>query len=473
MKTIILRAATTIFLIVVALQAMADPALSVLRQDFEFPNKIEGLPAKLSDFKELQINSFRTSDGVVLTYWEAGKGAPLIFIPGWSANGAEYINLMYLLAKKYRVIVMDPRNQGLSQNVEYGNRISRFAMDLKELTNHLAIEYADYCGWSMGASVLWSYIDIFGTKSIHKAIFVDEPISIVAHADWSKQVCLDAGAMASSPDEQITMMKAMPPVNLDPSSTNFLVRYMLRDSPYYTNSEAFAQKFIHSDPKYLMQVMYDHAANDWRDVIKNKINIPVAIFTGDYSANVPSQRWAHSVISSSRLYVYSKSEQGDHFLMFKNPKKFAIDLMEFLNGENPRKRDSVMGSEQAVSEPQTEVLVQSKESWNGKSYDAYNNGRPQLSVIRVTIPPHNILPWHTHPIPNAAYIISGHLTVEDRDTGEKKRFAAGEAFAEQRNAVHRGFTDDEPATVIVTYAGTAGMLLSVSVKDIPITEECS
>jgi hypothetical protein len=96
----------------------AAPAVEVLGKDYAFPNKIEGLPTKLSDFKDLQINSFQTNDGVKLSYWEAGSGRPLVFIPGWSANGAEYINVMYLLAQKYHVYVIDPRNQGLSQNVD-------------------------------------------------------------------------------------------------------------------------------------------------------------------------------------------------------------------------------------------------------------------------------------------------------------------------------------------------------------------
>ena len=58
--------------------------------------------------------------------------------------------------------------------------------------------------------------------------------------------------------------------------------------------------------------------------------MPTAIFTGDFSANLPSQRWAQSVISNSKLYIYTKAEQGDHFLMFKNPVKFTKDLQAFL-----------------------------------------------------------------------------------------------------------------------------------------------
>lgn len=109
----------------------------------------------------------------------------------------------------------------------------------------------------------------------------------------------------------------------------------------------------------------------------------------------------------------------------------------------------------------SEVLVESDKAWNGKPYERYADGPPQLTVIRMTIAPRSQLPWHTHAMPNAAYIVSGHLTVEDRASGQKRRINAGEAFNEQVGPVHRGYTDDEPCTVVVTYAGTAGTPVSV------------
>ncbi|MBE2294618.1 MAG: alpha/beta hydrolase [Phycisphaerales bacterium] len=330
MKTRFCTTLTTLSLLIFSSPTLTAPVIEVLGKDFTFPNKLEGLPAKLSDFKELQINSFKTKDGVTLRYWEAGSGKPLIFIPGWSANGAEYINVMFILAKHYRVIVLDQRNQGLSDKVKYGNRIARYAMDLKELNDHLNIQSADYCGWSMGASVLWSYIDLFGSRGIRKAVFVDEPIAIVAHANWSEQERRDFGAFMPSPDALIEALQAPVPNNPDPQTTNFVARFKLRDSPFFDNSESFAESVIQNDPAAMMQVMYDHGSNDWRDVLRYKIRIPVAIFTGEYSTNLPSQRWAHTVIPDSKLYVYTKAEQGDHFLMFKNPFKFTQDLRDFL-----------------------------------------------------------------------------------------------------------------------------------------------
>lgn len=330
MKTGCRTALVALGLLVSSSLVLAAPAIEVLGKDFVFPNKLEGLPAKLSDFKELQINSFKTSDGVTLRYWEAGSGKPLVFIPGWSANGAEYINVMAILAKHYRVIVLDQRNQGLSDKVNYGNRIARYAMDLKELNEHLNIQSADYCGWSMGASVLWSYIDLWGAQGIRKVVFVDEPVAIVAHANWSEQERRNVGAFMPSADVLIEALQAPVPNEPDPQTTNFVARFKLRDSPYFANSESFAESAIQNDPAAMMQVMYDHGSNDWRDVIRHKIRVPTAIFSGEYSNNLPSQRWMASVIPHAKLYAYTRAEQGDHFLMFKNPFKFTQDLREFL-----------------------------------------------------------------------------------------------------------------------------------------------
>ena len=312
-------------------QTAAEPALKVLGRDFTFPNRIEGMPAKLSDFRELQINSFTTNDGVALKYWEAGQGRPLIFVPGWSANGAEFVNVMYLLSKSYRVIVLDPRNQGLSQRIDYGSRIERFSMDLKQLVDHLELKTVDLCGWSMGASVIWGYIDLFGTDQIRKACFVDEPISIYSHSDWSEDERLKAGGSTTSPEWMVAGYTGAGPLNRLITDMKPLERSQLKDSRYFVNSQAFSTAFIKNDPLAIRRVLFDHTTNDWRDVVRHKINVPTAIFSGEESNNLPSQQWATSVIPGARLYNYTSAQQGDHFLMFKNPVKFTDDLRAFLD----------------------------------------------------------------------------------------------------------------------------------------------
>ena len=120
------------------------------------------------------------------------------------------------------------------------------------------------------------------------------------------------------------------------------------------------------------------------------------------------------------------------------------------------------GAENAIK---VEPLLQTSTSWDGARYKQYPAGKPQLSIVRVTIPPHTEMPWHTHPIPNAGYILSGELTVERQDGSAKKHYVAGQTIPETVDTVHRGVTGDSEAVLIVFYAGANGLPLSQPVKN--------
>lgn len=107
-----------------------------------------------------------------------------------------------------------------------------------------------------------------------------------------------------------------------------------------------------------------------------------------------------------------------------------------------------------------EKLIETEKSWDGVVYQAYPKGTPQLTVLKITIAPNTRLAWHEHPIPNAAYVLSGVLTVEKKANGEMHTLKAGQVLAEMVDSAHRGFTGKEGATVIVFYAGQKGLPLS-------------
>jgi quercetin dioxygenase-like cupin family protein len=116
----------------------------------------------------------------------------------------------------------------------------------------------------------------------------------------------------------------------------------------------------------------------------------------------------------------------------------------------------------AGPEVQVEQVLQTTGSWDGSRYTGYPSGQPQVTVLKITIPPHTTLHWHRHPMISAAYVLSGRLTVEKRDTGERKVVNAGEALAETVQTTHRGFTTDEAVELIVFYAGRVDMPVSVA-----------
>jgi quercetin dioxygenase-like cupin family protein len=115
-------------------------------------------------------------------------------------------------------------------------------------------------------------------------------------------------------------------------------------------------------------------------------------------------------------------------------------------------------------EPQVEIeqILQTTRAWDGTTYKSYPTGQPQLTVLRIKIPPHTALHWHYHPVISVAYVVSGELTVEKRETGERATVHAGQALPETIGTIHRGFTTNGPVELIVFYAGQAGLPITVN-----------
>jgi quercetin dioxygenase-like cupin family protein len=108
----------------------------------------------------------------------------------------------------------------------------------------------------------------------------------------------------------------------------------------------------------------------------------------------------------------------------------------------------------------TEELIKGGSSWDGSALSSYPSGSPEVRILKITIPPGVELPMHKHPVINAAFMLSGELTVitDDNNILHPK---AGDAFIEVQEKWHYGKNEGtSPAVLIVFYAGT---------KDSPIT----
>jgi quercetin dioxygenase-like cupin family protein len=126
--------------------------------------------------------------------------------------------------------------------------------------------------------------------------------------------------------------------------------------------------------------------------------------------------------------------------------------------------DATQSNTNNVASGRREIVLETTKSWNGKPYTHYPTGQPQLTTIKLTLAPHTALPWHTHPFPNSVYVLSGTLTLEDRDSGKTLVVHQGQAVGESVDDVHRGVSGDEPTVLLITYAGTPGVPTSVPAK---------
>ncbi len=110
-----------------------------------------------------------------------------------------------------------------------------------------------------------------------------------------------------------------------------------------------------------------------------------------------------------------------------------------------------------------EILNDSK-MWNGKLLTSYPDGQPKIKILRIKIPKGITLPWHYHPVINAAVILNGVLELKTVD-GNTKTFSEGDALVEVVNIIHSGkAVGDEDVDLIVFYASENGLPTTVLEK---------
>ena len=110
---------------------------------------------------------------------------------------------------------------------------------------------------------------------------------------------------------------------------------------------------------------------------------------------------------------------------------------------------------------QVEKLIQNTTSWNGSDLPDYPKGEAEVTILRITIPPHTALPLHKHPVINAGVLLEGELTVVTPE-GLVKHMKAGDPLIELVEQWHFGKNEgDEPAVILVVYAGEKGKPFTV------------
>jgi len=120
---------------------------------------------------------FTTSDGVRLHYSEMGpKGAPVIvFVPGWTMPGWIFAPQAQFFAKRYRVVLFDPRGQGLSEVAPGGYDQDRRGADIGELLERLPGKVV-VVGWSLGVLDTLAYVHANGEGNLAGLVLIDNSV---------------------------------------------------------------------------------------------------------------------------------------------------------------------------------------------------------------------------------------------------------------------------------------------------------
>jgi len=118
-----------------------------------------------------------------------------------------------------------------------------------------------------------------------------------------------------------------------------------------------------------------------------------------------------------------------------------------------------------VNDVHVDVLAKSSVSWDGSALPDYSKGTPEVSILRIKIPPGVQLPLHKHPVINAGVLLSGELTVVT-DGNKTLHLKAGDSIVEVVNTWHYGKNEgNTTAELLVFYAGIRDTQLTIKNND--------
>lgn len=277
---------------------------------------------------EFQRKVFKSSDGAELSYISAGEGKPIILIHGWSQSAEQFKYQIPAFANEYHVIAVDLRGHGESEKVSNGYRISRLSKDIQELIDALQLEKPHLLGHSMGCSVIWSYLDLFGSDGIDRLILVDQSPLHTSRSHWNNQELEESGAMVTC--EQLNAaIQALESNTAEEFTRNSLAAMVTAAMPK-EQFEWIVKCNLQCPRAIAATLLYNQFHMDWRDQIV-KIRKPTLIIGGRKSV-IPwkSQVWINQSIPNSELEIFEEAEGGGHFMFIENPQKFNRRVLHFL-----------------------------------------------------------------------------------------------------------------------------------------------
>ena len=87
------------------------------------------------------MDTITVKDGTQIYYKDWGTGQPLFFHHGWPLSADDWdAQMMFFLARGYRVIAHDRRGHGRSTQTVNGNEMDTYAADVAELVEKLTGE---------------------------------------------------------------------------------------------------------------------------------------------------------------------------------------------------------------------------------------------------------------------------------------------------------------------------------------------
>lgn len=273
---------------------------------------------------------FYTEDNVHIYYKEIGdkSGKPVIALHGWNSTHAMYDDLFSGM-QDYRCIAPDFRGVNRSALPTSGLSMGRLAKDVHDLIVHLDLTDVTLIGYSMGGSVLYKYIELFGTDRLGKTIICEMSPKLLNDGDWDQGL----GQGKEKPMDNILAAERM----FDDFPA-FFRDFSLQHNPAMARLpkpvfDNMITGILAPNTDYVAAAFYlSYLLQDYRPIL-HKIDVPTGIFFADPgSVYQPKTAYylAEKIPAKTKVVIF---EGCTHLFGLEKPDLFLKEVRTFMAEE--------------------------------------------------------------------------------------------------------------------------------------------
>ncbi|VTQ52768.1 Non-heme chloroperoxidase [Campylobacter jejuni] len=130
----------------------------------------------------------KTQDGVNIFFkdWGSKSAQPVVFHHGWPLSADDWdTQMLFFLKEGFRVIAIDRRGHGRSDQTSEGNDMDHYASDASAVAEHLDLHDAVHIGHSTGGGQVARYVAKFGQPQgrVAKAVLISAVPPLMVKTD--------------------------------------------------------------------------------------------------------------------------------------------------------------------------------------------------------------------------------------------------------------------------------------------------
>lgn len=256
-----------------------------------------------------------------------GNGPALILLHSWCGSHHDWTRIIDLLKDRFTLYTWDARGHGRS--VHHGETpctLSQMAADLNNLICDYKLDKPMVVGHSMGAFILWQYLETYGQDNLSQIAIIDQTPKLVTDPTWLHGIygqfdqdksTAFINALQNEFAENVLKLAAF--------GHNAKTR-----KKYEENSkgmQALRAYLQNLDPLPLIDIWRDLTQADFRNLLPN-ITLPTLLVYGtdsNYYGEAVA-RYMQKTLPYNQLHLI---EQADHSPHLFDPGRFVDTLIKF------------------------------------------------------------------------------------------------------------------------------------------------